>query len=60
MSDLVNQLRARSECIRATHFVHISEQDAREFADLFERAAKELERCDMRDESLERECHPLS
>jgi hypothetical protein len=43
MSVLVNQLRARAECIRATNFVHISEQDAREFADLFDQAANELE-----------------
>jgi hypothetical protein len=59
MSVLVNQLRARAECIRATHFVHISEQDAREFAELFDEAAKVIERHEHAD-SLEGECFPLS
>jgi len=39
---LVEQLRARADCIRATSFVHISEKDAREFADLFDQAAEAL------------------
>ena len=59
MSVLVNQLRARAECIRTTHFVHISEQDAREFADLFDQAAGVIARYEHA-ESLEGECHPLS
>ncbi len=36
---LLDQLRARADCIRATNFVHISEQDARDFAEIFDRAA---------------------
>ncbi|WP_293880512.1 hypothetical protein [Sphingomonas sp.] len=37
--DFVHMLRARAECIRATNFVHIGEQDARDFARLFDEAA---------------------
>jgi hypothetical protein len=44
MTALTEQLRARAACIRATPFQHIGEKDAREFADLFDKAAQEIER----------------
>ncbi|MGW1422732.1 hypothetical protein ACWAT4_21760 [Bradyrhizobium manausense] len=37
--DFTAMLRARADCIRATNFVHIGEQDARDFAELFDKAA---------------------
>lgn len=40
MSDFTAMLRARANCIRATNFVHIGEQDARDFAKLFDEAAE--------------------